>query len=392
MAKILIAWELGGGLGHLVPLLGLAEDLLERGHDVSLAARDLVEAGTLFDGLPITYYQAPHRIEPFQPAFDPPITYGHLLHNIGFGTEGGLYALCSAWKSIFASIRPEVVLFEHSPVAMFAARELGCRKAALGTGFTAPPTPLPLIRPWMSSEQSDWTADHRRTVDTANRVAARLGLGPLATLDDVYAGVTPFLRTYPEIDHFGPRRDGNYVGIALDSTGKKPHWPYGEGPKLFAYLKPFQGFHEAVSQLYQLRMPCIIFCPHLRAQQVRELEEQFPSIVFSTEPLNIELVVRDCNVAICHGGHGMVARMLLAGIPLVAIPLQLEQTLISQRLAASGAGIHLAGEHASKLGSAIRHILSNESYATAGKRMSHRYAEDIPNSSWDRIIAWIEAN
>ena len=36
MARILLAWELGGGLGHVTRLEPLARELVRQGHDVKL--------------------------------------------------------------------------------------------------------------------------------------------------------------------------------------------------------------------------------------------------------------------------------------------------------------------------------------------------------------------
>jgi len=392
LGRVLITWELGGGLGHLLPLRGLAGRLVDHGHFVSLAARDLVAAGKLFTGLPVCFYQAPHRIEPFKPDFDPPITYQHMLHNIGFGTEAGLVALTSAWRSIFTSCNPDVVIFDHSPIAMFAGRGMEFRKAMLGTGFTVPPTPLPIIRPWKNSGASDWTLRHRQTTSTANLVAARLGFPALDALDDIYEEATPFLCTYAELDHFGKRPSVNYIGITADSVGIKPVWPYGEGPKMFAYLKPGEYFHEAVSQLYKLRFPCIVFCSTLPHQDVRRLEGEFPSIVFCKEAVNLELVVQDCDIAICHGGHGFVARMLLAGIPVVSLPLQLEQTLLSMRLASSGAGVYLPTEHVSQLGAAINHVCSTSGFHKAAMEISETYSASFGEDAWQSVVSRVESN
>ena len=41
MAKILMCWEMGAGLGHLAVLKPIAVELIQRGHRVSLALRNL---------------------------------------------------------------------------------------------------------------------------------------------------------------------------------------------------------------------------------------------------------------------------------------------------------------------------------------------------------------
>ena len=39
MARVLLAWELGAGSGHCAKLAPLAKGLIDRGHNVSVAAQ-----------------------------------------------------------------------------------------------------------------------------------------------------------------------------------------------------------------------------------------------------------------------------------------------------------------------------------------------------------------
>ena len=51
MATFLFCWELGGGLGHNVPLAQIAGPLLADGHGVHVALRDLSTAGAAFGSI-----------------------------------------------------------------------------------------------------------------------------------------------------------------------------------------------------------------------------------------------------------------------------------------------------------------------------------------------------
>jgi UDP:flavonoid glycosyltransferase YjiC (YdhE family) len=62
MATILLTWELGGGMGHLANLAPLARGLAERGHRVTAALSDLSRAHRAFAGVPVAFFQAPHRL------------------------------------------------------------------------------------------------------------------------------------------------------------------------------------------------------------------------------------------------------------------------------------------------------------------------------------------
>lgn len=54
MRRILLAWELGGGFGHAGPFLNFAPQLLERGHTLHVAAREIAGACQALGDLPVT--------------------------------------------------------------------------------------------------------------------------------------------------------------------------------------------------------------------------------------------------------------------------------------------------------------------------------------------------
>lgn len=90
MATILMAWELGAGLGHIAPLKLLAEELLRRGNRVALALRNLARAQLVFGNLPVECFQAPHDVRQSEGAAASPGAYVHLLANIGFNDPASL--------------------------------------------------------------------------------------------------------------------------------------------------------------------------------------------------------------------------------------------------------------------------------------------------------------
>src|SRR5690348_15509947 len=124
MATILLAWELGAGLGHLQRLRPLAEELLRRGHRVVASLRDIPRAGAVFGGMQVRLLQAPQKLRPPPDEFKPPLTLPHILHNTGFGDDMELAALAGAWRNLLELVRPDAVVFDHSPTALLASRGL----------------------------------------------------------------------------------------------------------------------------------------------------------------------------------------------------------------------------------------------------------------------------
>ena len=82
MVAILLTWELGGGMGHLINLLPLARGLRLRGHRVVAALGDLSRAEQVFEGLGLAFFQAPVKIRPSPHAIEPQRSFAQAFSTI----------------------------------------------------------------------------------------------------------------------------------------------------------------------------------------------------------------------------------------------------------------------------------------------------------------------
>jgi hypothetical protein len=204
MANVLIAWELGGGLGHLATILPLIQGLRGRGHRVIAALKDLSCAERVLGGLGVEYLQAPVKTQPNRQPITSLRTFAHILYNKGFADRDELWSMASAWRNAFALVEPGLIVFEHSPTALLAARGLPARKALLGTGFGCPVDEYPLrdLRPWMPSDPERLKPCEDLVLANANHVLARWDQPPMDRISRLFYDVEEnFLATLPELDH-----------------------------------------------------------------------------------------------------------------------------------------------------------------------------------------------
>jgi hypothetical protein len=170
VASIVFAWELGGDLGHLSGFLPLATALRQKGHDVAFVLRDLIHAESLVVSQGFPVFQAPVFTGTITGLGEAPLNYSGILLRNGYVYQSLLSGLVAAWSNLFRLLKPTLLIADHSPVALFAARTLGIQSTPLGTGFCAPPNvhPLPNLRPWMDIPQQVLEETDERVLDVAN--------------------------------------------------------------------------------------------------------------------------------------------------------------------------------------------------------------------------------
>jgi UDP:flavonoid glycosyltransferase YjiC (YdhE family) len=96
--------------------------------------------------------------------------------------------------------------------------------------------------------------------------------------------------------------------------------------------------------------------------------------VFSEQPLDMEQARASCDLAVCHGGAGTTAAMLLAGKPLLLIPMQMEQTMTARRAEMLGAAVVVTDEHAGQMPRFLARAIKEPGLRDAARRFAERHA------------------
>lgn len=124
------------------------------------------------------------------------------------------------------------------------------------------------------------------------------------------------------------------------------------------------------------------------------LREQFdsPALRFEDRPLDLRRVAAECDLAVLNGGHGSTAEMLLAGKPVLQVPLVLEQLMTAAAVERLGAGASAPFRRGEpwRGDAALDAMLSEDGCASAARRFAHRYAAFDPRRQNEAMLARAE--
>jgi hypothetical protein len=300
----------------------------------------------------------------------------HILHNIGFSDIECLSAHTAAWEGLYSLIRPDLVVFDHSPFALLASRGLAARRVVVGSGFFIPPdqTPWPSFRFWEPTNLTKLQAAEDDVCGRANAVLQKRGRPKLDRISQIYSEVDDtFLTTYPDLDHYPSRAGARYRGCEVNNDGIDLQWSDGPGKKIFGYLKPFPALPALLEELNRLRLPTLLFIQGADAA----LRDRFssPTLQFVKERLNMQKAAAVCDVGLTNGTLNTTAALLRAGKPVLMIPLMLEQGIIARKVSAQGAGVESLGGEPILIKQNLQRMVTEDHFTGGARRLAAKLAE-----------------
>ena len=195
---------------------------------------------------------------------------------------------------------------------------------------------------------------------------------PFSTLSELYARVDEtILTTFPELDHFQPPRNKEYWGVLPSIGGAQPCWPDGEGKRVFIYLKPNPHLPELLAGLARMELPTLVFISGISAATCARHSKASLRVV--AESQDIVQVARQCDVAISHGGHGMLVETLLAGKPSLILPQSLEQRLIARNVQRLDAGLDAKPNQPQTALACLDTLLQDPKFTRGASRFATQY-------------------
>lgn len=390
MASVFYAWEFGAALGHIGTFLPIARELRDRGATVHWAVTHPHQAARLLPQAGFEWLQAPTM--PEQRREGPPLNYADIVLRFGYANGSDLLGLVVAWRELLRLTGANVVLADHSPTAILAARTLDIPVMLFGSGFFAPPQahPTPNMRPWSPVSEEQLLSSDRLALTSINAVLHHFGKPALDYLAQLFQVAEDSLLSFPELDHYPARGPARYWGMLPAAVSEDSAWPAAIGPRVFSYLRPDTPHLEAALQaLCALPGSILIYAPGLPV----ELRQRHaaPHVAFSPVPVDLNKVARQADAGLTYASPATTVAFLMAGKPVLMIPGHLEQFLFAKRVEEMGAGLIQNPEQAPhNLAAMLRQVLTEPDFRANASAFAAKYANFDQNAVMRNIVARIE--
>lgn len=346
--RILLAWELGGGMGHIRRLAAIGAELVAHGCSVTFALRELDAAESALDRIA-------DRLVFRAPAYSGPLltgavcNYADVLYRSGYVSADALRPLVRAWQRTLVTANPALVVADHSPTVLLAAAGR-IPVIHIGSGFATPPAGKP-FKP-LSMRSVTEAADRERAVLTAIRQVQTEAGAPLPDrVSDIFAFGENIPCTLPELDPYDAIRAERAAGPINPLPRPMPLAPNGF---IFGYLG---GEDERVlgllESLVRAQMTCRIYFRKRPVVAAAIVAGSAVQLLDAPQPM--PEILAQASAVLHHGGLSTAEAALAAGRMQFLFPNNLEQLLTANAIEALGCGLNV--RRTSNPGAAIARAL-----------------------------------
>lgn len=377
MARYVFTWELGQGLGHLVRYRELIQALLSDGHELTYLARDASRVRLVNPQASLNIREIqPEFCEPGRRIIDPQAaSYATLLLNCGFNDAPRLTNRLKNWVTHLRALRPDCVICDHSPTAVLACKVLGLPTVVSGNGFTVPPAenPFKLFQYWRFAANSQGARYDERVLAVVQEALKAFPDSPrLTNASELVQGDASWLMTFGELDCYGRRDNGNYLGTFVsEDFGVNFSWPKAGGPRVFAYLHGPKAIDEIANWVATNDASLCLYARRLTAGQL----SRFPAnnTLIAESAVSLVQVCREADLAITNGGSNSLATLALAGIPQLAIVRSIENYMEARRLELLGCGLIASGPQYESVETKLTALCQDRDFARAASGLARKY-------------------
>ncbi|HEY3799614.1 MAG TPA: glycosyltransferase [Caulobacteraceae bacterium] len=419
MSRFLFAtWE---GGGHVQPMLMAARGLEAAGH-ATLTLSDACNAPEATAiGVPFQAWRTAPSRQDRSPQTDPIKDWlaKTPLETIRGLTDGLMCGPAARYAAdalaAIEAFRPDVVVTQELLFGVMAAAERAGLPLAL---FVANVWPFPTLReapPFgggLPAPATEFDFTFYGSVMAATRTAFQaglpalnaaresIGLTPLADLFDQLAIARQvLLATSRAFDfdlalpdpfvHVGP-----YLADPVWAPDWTPPWqPSGPPMVLASFSTMYQGQDTALRHTIEAMGALDVRGIVTLGPVLEPVDFPAPDNVVVTRAAPHSRLFPILSAVVTHAGHASALRPLMAGLPLVCIPLGRDQADNAARVTGRGAGLRLLPDaSASDIASAIETVIGEPSYRAAAAALGSRITADADARSAEReLIALVGA-
>jgi MGT family glycosyltransferase len=379
-----------GDAGHAFPAIALARELDRRGHEVLVESWEEWEEAIEAEGLAFTAAQEYMVFPP--PGPDTP--QGQIVARAatalaklmeGFKPDLVVSDILTRAPALAAEVAgvPQATLIPH----VYPEQEPG--QPVYSLGFQ--PARTPVGRAGWRATMPILASGLRQGRDELNATRERLGLPPQ---DRFHGGISELLAlvaTFPQLEY--PREWPAHVHVSGPLFFELPDGdvdvPEGDEPLVLIAPSTSQ---DPECELVRAALegladqPVRVLATTNRQEPTEPIE--VPSNAVLTDWLSYTQAMAAADLAICHGGHGTVARALQMGVPLLVCPAVGDMSENGARVAWSGSGLALPRRLVSPRGVrvATRRILGDPSYGERAEELAEWARENNGAATASKLI------
>lgn len=398
--RILLAWEIGSGFGHITKLAPIARALHAHTSidacELTFAIKEPTAATLFADDVDCRVLQAPFHPVKSHANRGTPLVYSDDLRACGYADADVLTGLLRAWRDLYDLLDPDVLIVDSAPTALVAARGFDISCVSLAGGYGAPPRTAPLspIPYWTSVSEAQRAKHEHETLRVLNQACERFNLPPYAHFFEVLEGAElAYVASFEGIDHYPDRaaaeRDTaqrlgrsfspqKYIGpLLVQDRGLQTTWDASAQHRILGYLpRHHPGLEPCLKALsgFPSSTHVILAVPGIAPALVRKYGR--PHVRIFDQALRIRSLLADCDVGISHGGIGITHSFALAGCPQLVFPFHVEQVMVARALGRLRIGRGMVGQHAAgDILKWMKEVLHNPQYHAHAQKFAEQHAD-----------------
>ncbi len=381
MARIVFGWEFGASLGHIYPMLRIADVLKERGHEILFVCRDVERPFDVIKARGYALIQAPFWKNP--PIANlrsiPTPGYADVLARQGFGYRQTLKCMLSAWDDLLISLKPDLIIADHSPGLNLAVRG-SIPLINIGNGFTLPPSQMETFPPIIARGKP--LVSSQGLLNLFNDLQKERGKPVYERLPQIFEADGEFACTLPQLDPYAKFRDKPVCGPLEDSMKAVP---LPSESHIFVYMA-----NEAEDSELVLKAVQKTGCPataYIRgASTERRKTYQSDRLEMLDRPVDFSDMLPKASLVIHSGGGGTATSCLMVGRAQIMFPRQSESSLTGRLLSAQElARVIPKGTSIDDLASVIQKTLVNQ----AMQERCNQVAKALSAGDWTSALSRI---